>query len=180
MEDIKETVYNVLSDSTNKIEELAKKRDEIESKIKSGNYSSEYIKNVLMPDREKAHKNLTNATDEAFNDAQNLINDYKKAQDESDRLNPDDLTDDIKLLQPGIVLLPRDIDAMLERNANNKTMAQIILRYAKANNIEVNKVYIATRDSNETAKALESILLYYRKWIDKPNAKDMLNKFFAI
>lgn len=34
------------------------------------------------------------------------------------------------------------------------------------------------QQEEETARGLDTILFYYKKWIDKPQAKEMLTKFF--
>jgi len=68
---------------------------------------------------------------------------------------------------------------MLKRNATNRTMVQIIMRYANEHNIDTGSVYyIAGQEERQTAQNLETILFYYKNWIDKPEAKKMLDKFF--
>ena len=72
-----------------------------------------------------------------------------------------------------------EIANILKRNAGNRTMTQIVLRYAKEHNIDTGGTYyIGGQQEEETARGLDTIISYYAKWIDKPNAKDMLTKFF--
>ena len=44
---------------------------------------------------------------------------------------------------------------------------------------QVNARHILVEEE-ETAKALDNVIYYYKNWIDKPNAKAMLNRFFGI
>ena len=55
---------------------------------------------------------------------------------DEDELDPTKLTDDVRLLNSGVKMTSRDIKAMLKRNSDNRTMLQVILRYADEHNIE--------------------------------------------
>lgn len=176
-------VYDSLEKRTDEIRKLADERNKLDDKISSGRYSQETLTKDVRPKRDEIHKQILSASEDALNEAQKLIDEYRTAIAERKNLKPEEITDDIKLLQPGIVLLPRDVQGMLSRNENNSTMTQIILRYAEEHDIDTRGMIYNRNNGQEEeriAQALEAILRYYRKWIDKPNAKEMLAKFFNI
>jgi len=176
---IVETVYNSLDARTDEIRKAIVERDKLDEKIKSGRYSQKALEKELRPQLNDMRQTVSSLCDQALKEAHALIDQYRADVAELDNLNPADLTDDVKLLQPGITLLPRDIQGMLKRNATNRTMVQIIMRYANEHNIDTGSVYyIAGQEERQTAQNLETILFYYKNWIDKPEAKKMLDKFF--
>lgn len=177
---IGKTVYNALAISTaeigKKVEALAK----LEEKMRSGRYSQKtndefFFKTVAL------RREIESDSNTAIEDAKAIVEQYRRDAAKLNNLDPAQLTDDVKLLQSGIILLPRDIQAMLERNNGNRTMTQIILRFAEANDIDVgNTVFMEGKQEEETAKNIDEVLHYYAKWIGKPNAKKMLDKFFHV
>lgn len=181
MDKITQAVYDTLATRTEEIGKDIEEREVTDALISSGRYNAKYVESDLRPKRDNLRMKINYAADSAIQEAQNLINQYRKEAADRNRLDPAELTDDVKLLQPGIKLLPRDIEGMLERNSTNRTMTQIILRYAKENGIEMGGTwYIGGQQEEETAKALEGTLSYYRRWITTPDAKKMLDKFFGI
>lgn len=178
---IVQTVYDALEASTDEISKTIAERDRLEEEIRQNRYSSQALKTEIYPKRDELRRNVRNACESAIQEARNLVANYRKDAADLENLDPAQLTDDIKLLSPGIVLLPRDIQGMIERNRDNKTMLQIILRYCKENDIDTGGTYyIGGQQEEETARGLDTIISYYAKWIDKPNARDMLNKFFHL
>ena len=180
-ENIIQTVYETLDSRTDEIIGMANQVNELDSKIKSGRYSQMTITNELQPKMDELRTARNKACQSALDEARNAIAQYRADNAELNKLNPSELTDDVKLLQSGIVLKPRDIEGMLKRNEGNRTMTQIILRYAQENKIDTGHNYfVGGQQEEETARSLDSIIYYYKNWIDKPNAKEMLNKFFGV
>ena len=178
---IAETVFNTLDRHTEEIGKVMAERDALEEKINSNRYTPQVLKEEVYPKREELRRKVRYMCDAAFKDAQSHIDQYKQDIEESNRLDPAQLTDDVKLLQPGIVLKPQDIQGMLKRNEDNRTMLQVILRYAEENNIDTGKTYyVGGQAEEENARNLEGILYYYKHWIDKPDGKTMLRKFFNV
>lgn len=176
---IVQTVYNTLESHTEEIGRAVSECETLEEKIKSGRYTPQVLRDEIYPKRDEIRRKITSMCESAIAEAENHISQYRADAAELNNLDPAELTDDVKLLQSGITLLSRDIQGMLKRNSGNRTMTQIILRYAKEHNIETNGTfYIGGQKEEETAKSLDTILFYYKGWIDKPNAKEMLNKFF--
>ena len=178
---ITQTVYETLDAKTDDIIGMGVACKQIEEKINSGRYSQKTIDNELKPKLQAMQNNQREACKNALDEARSLISQFREDNAKANQLNPAELTDDVKLLQSGIILKPRDIEGMLERNASNRTMTQIILRYAEENKIGIDRTYyIGGQEEEETAKALDNVIYYYKNWIDKPNAKAMLNRFFGI
>lgn len=174
-----QTVYSYLAEQADEISKQVKRRDEIEAEIKSGYYGPKGI-DEKKPELDKLRSAIRGACDAALDHARGLVAQYRADVDRLNDLNPDDLNDDIKLLNAGVTLLPRDVDALLRRNASNRTMVQIILRYANEHGIETKAMYNGTRDEANNADLVDGVLRYYEKWIDKGNARKMLDKFFGV
>lgn len=181
MDKITQAVYDTLATKTEEIRQDIEAREAVDALISSGRYNTQYVESDLRPKRDSLRMKINSASDSAIQEAQNLVNQYRKKAADRNKLDPAELTDDVKLLQPGIKLEPRDIQGMLERNSTNRTMTQIILRYAKENGIDTGgTLFVGGQEEEATARALEGILSYYRKWIATPDAKTMLDKFFGI
>ena len=178
---IVQTVFDTLEARTDEISKDVAERDKLEEKIKSGRYSPQALKDDIYPKRDALRRKVQDDSAAAIDAAKKLVAQYRADAAELDTLDPADITDDIKLLQSGITLLPRDIQAILKRNASNRTMTQIVLRYAKEHNIDTGGTcYIGGQREKENADSLDGIIGYYAKWIDKPNGKEMLRKFFNV
>ena len=175
---IVQTVYDSLEAATTEIDKTRSEYAAIEAKIKAGRYSNETLQKEIYPKRDALRAKIRNDSEGAINAAKGLINQYRQDAAKLNNLDPADITDDIKLLQAGIPLLERDVLAILERNHGNRTMTQLALRYAKEHGIDTKTYYIGGQAEEENARNLEGILYYYKNWIDKDNAHDMLRRFF--
>lgn len=180
MESIDKTIFEILDARADEIAADVSERDALDVLIRSGRYKQEYIQNDLFPKRSALQQKIRNASDAAINEAKALVNQYRQDTLNRNRLDPAEMTDDVKLLAPGIVLEQRDIIGMLERNAGNRTMTQIILRYAKEHDFETGLHFDDGHAEAEHAKDLEGVISLYAKWIDKPKAKQMLRTFFQV
>lgn len=176
---ITQTVYNNLFTATEEISESVAKQEELQAKIDSNRYTGDTIRKEIVPKMDQLKEEIRRKSDAALKNAQDLIDKYRAEAAEANVLNPADITDDVKLLQSGITLLPRDIQGILDRNKGNRTMTQIVLRYAQEHNIDTGGTYYTGgQQEEEIAKALEGILFYYKNWIGTPRAMQMLDKFF--
>ena len=178
---ITQTVYKTLEASTAEIGKTLAERDSLEEKIKPGRYSPQTVQKEFCPKRDALNQQIKADSEKAIQAAKSLVEKYRVDAEKLNDLNPAELTDDIKLFQTGIPLLPRDIQAILARNSNNRTMTQLALRYAKEHGIETGGInYIVGEAERQTANALDEIIRYYSRWIDKQNAKDVLRRFFNV
>lgn len=179
---IEQTVYDYLVNSMAEIEKTPAKHnlDAVEAEIKNGRYTDKALTDEIYPYREKLRTSVRGMYNEAMDGARKLIAEYRTEAERLNDLNPDDINDDVKLLQTGVDLLPRDIEALLRRNNTNRTMVQLVLRYAKAHNIDTSSMYVGTADEVKRADTLTTTLKYFEKWIDKPNGRDTLDRFFGV
>ena len=179
--DINDAVYNTLDTFTDEIQESTKELDALEAEIKSNKYTQQALKDEIFPKRDAIRKKIDGTAEKALSTANALIKQYRDEAAEANYLDPSKLTDDVRLLQPGITLTAGDIQGMLKRNEGNRTMLQVILRYAEEHKIDTgNVVYCGGEAEEKTAQELETILYYYKKWIREKNAKSMLNEFFHV
>ena len=175
---IVQTVFDTLEARTAEIAATRAEYDKMEEKAKSGRYSPQALTQDIYPKRDALRAKIQDDSAKAIREAGALVAQYRADAAELDCLDPAQITDDIKLLQSGITLRPRDIEAILKRNSENRTMTQIVLRYAQDHKIDVKAYYSGGDEEEKTARGLENVLYYYKNWIDKPNAMDMLHKFF--
>lgn len=176
---IVKTVHTTLQKRADEIGKAVAEREKLEEKIKSGRYSSQTLNAEIRPKRDALRQEIRSSSDNAIKEAKALIEQYRKDADALNDLDPAEITDDIKLLQAGIPLLPRDIQAILKRNSGNRTMLQLTLRYAEEHKIDTHGTfYVGGQQEKETADNLDEMLYYVAKYIDKPEAKEMIDKFF--
>ena len=177
---IVQEVYDILEDGANTLRAPKAKLRDLEEKIHSGNYTNQGVSS-LGSEASEIKYSINQASGNIIKRARERLAEYQKEIEAENRLDPSQLTDDTKLMQPGIVLKKADIEAMLERNADNKTMTQIILRYAQEKDIKLDGVfYIGGQREIETAKNLNGILDYYERWLPTDKAVEMLEKFFEV
>ena len=181
--DITGQVYVTLSESTDEIAKDVAKYTKLQDESKSGKLTEKGIKEDLWPAMNDLRIKIRNDSEAAIRKAENMVAEYRKNAARLNDLDPELITNDIKLLQAGVSLLPRDLEAILERNKGNRTMTQLALRYAKQHDIDLTGIqgkYAIRNEEEETAKRLDGILHYYSRWIDKGNAKTVLDKFFGV
>lgn len=175
---ITQNVYDHLKDSAEKIGKTVEERDTMNDLIKSGRFTQQALRDELYPKRDSLNREIDGAKREAIDAARKMIAEYREENQRAQRLDPAELTDDVKLMQPGIKLLRRDIEAILERNANNRTMTQLALRYAKDNGIDMGgTMYTGGSVEEATAQKLENVLFYFEKYLGRKDAIQMLDRF---
>ena len=178
-----ETVYDALKESTKEVQKVVEEKAQLEEKVKAGRYSAETVQNEIKPRIDDLKRKTKSLSEQAIADAAALVSKYRDEIEERYWLDPDELNDDIKLLQAGIPLSVRDVQAILRRNENNRTMTTLALRYAEQHDLKIEHSYTFERElkaARETADALDQVLIYYPNWIGTDHAFTMLDKFFAL
>lgn len=176
---IVQTVFDSLEADTHEINKTRTEYAALDAKIKEGRYSNQTLQKEIYPKRDELKRQIESGCASAIEKAKWLVAQYREDAERLNDLDPSAITDDIKLLTAGVPLLPRDINAILTRNKDNRTMTQLALRYAKEHNIDMKGTYyIGGEAEKETARNLDGIVDYYARWIDKENAHEMLRKFF--
>lgn len=176
---IMQNVVDLLNENADSIGKLVAKRDELERDIQSGRFSAAAVAEM----RDKlldVRASISQAKDETRRAVAQQVNKHVAELEKADALNPDELNEaDVKLLNSGVDLTKRDLTVMLERNQDNATMQQLVLRWARAHDVDMGIAYIGHEKQIADVKQLPSVTnLYVDHWIDRPNAKDMVQKMF--
>ena len=148
MENIMSSIVSDLEARTNELAPAIEKAAKLDADIKGGRYSQAAIKDELLPARDAVRAQIREAQEAAKQAIAEKINAHITDLERLDALSPEELTDDCKLLSSGIALTESDIRFMLERNAKNRSMSQIILRYARDHGIKTNVAYVDHSDDH--------------------------------
>lgn len=168
-----------LKEGLDKVAALASDLKKVDADISSGTFSEDHVRAVLRPKRAEITKEIDRAQDDARRAAQAIINKFAKELRDADALNPAELTDDVRLLEPGISLRKQDILAIIERNANNRTMVQLALRAAEDRGIDLDGIRYTTNESRARhAEALRYVVDVALRWSTEPGKK-MFDKLFG-
>ena len=175
----KREFYNEINEITKEgikaLQELSAQMKTVNADIESGRYSNDHVNKVLRPKMRELKRQITDLRADASKRAQRLCDEYQAELRAQDDLDPALLTDDVKLLQAGVKLKPRDISAMLRRNADNHTMTQVILRYCKENDIDTGGVhYVGNSYTIREVDAMRSNVDVSLKWSDRPTVYEKL------
>ena len=182
MKDMVRNVYFSLKERTAGIQEKVAEYNKLAEMEKSGKYSGQYLNKSLLPQMRELKTAIERDKEAALNAANALVEDYQNKLRDLDNLHPEDITEDAKLFTSGIKLKAKDINAILARNQGNATMEQMAIRYAEENGVDLgrNVHYIGHQAQIREAGGVSSAVHYYGRWIDKPNAEVILNKFFQV
>ena len=181
--DVVNEVYSGLKEATTEVQKIVAEQNDLEKRVKAGRYSAETVQNEIKPRIDDLKQRILSMKEKTFADAKALVDGYRNEIDEQNNLDPKEINDDIKLLQTGIPLTVRDVEAILKRNENNRTMSQLAIRFAAQHDLKIENSYRFEREQNEAkavADALDQALTYFPNWIATDKAFDMLDKFFGI
>jgi hypothetical protein len=185
-------IYTMLRNATDAITPMCAEIDKLQADIDSGKYSNEVnAKNIAkIADIRRA---IRAKAAETLSDVKKAVAAHCDRLYALDDLRGDALTDDARLLSAGLKLTERDLIAILKRNADNPTMKQLVLRWANENNVDLRRyaqerglpletvVYVGHAQEIRDVEALiDTSMRFLDHWVDKPNAMDILNKFFGI
>ena len=174
-------LHNILSTGTAEIHKGMDVCKELDEKINSDMYADKLKRDKLIPQKIAAKNAYELRYKTMLSDAYSLIDEYESWLRDADTLHPEDMTEDVKLLQSGIKLKQRDITSMLERNKGNRTMEQIILRYAEDNKIDAGMVYReALGEGMEDLNNAKMLVDAYKKYVFDDDAQQVLDRFFVM
>lgn len=177
---ITQEVYDLLEDRTDSMRSIKGQYKRALENSQSKDYTMEARGRYSAEASQLKHE-IEQLSDRAIMDAKKLVSEYREKVESGRRLDPEKITDEIKLLQPGIILKERDIESLLERVKGNQTMEQIIMRYAEEHEIQPKGWYMDYgRQEKELADSIDYTLDIYRKWISGDSASQMLKTFFNV
>ncbi|MBQ9851747.1 MAG: hypothetical protein IJO37_02380 [Ruminiclostridium sp.] len=172
------TLTTDLKEGLDKVAALASDLKKVDADISSGTFSEDHVRAVLRPKSAEIKKEIERAQEDARKAAQATINKFAKELRDADALNPAELTDDVRLLELG-TLRKQDILAIIERNADNRTMVQLALRAAEDRGIDLDGLRYTTNESRARhAEALRYVVDVALRWSTQPE-KQMFGKLFG-
>lgn len=144
---------------------LVKERKDLQDMVESGNYSYEYLRDTIHPRLREIRDELSRIRYRVNDGAQSLTDQIKEGLEELDALNPEELTEDAKLFQSGIPLRKNDLEQIIKRNPGNRTMAQLVFRYAEDNKIDLGGNYVNARSAGNYFNQIRGNVNYVSRWI---------------
>ena len=186
MIDEKDLILNIRKDlriGCIDLRKVQKQIDLYEERGKTNYYGREIWLREIMPELQELKEKAQACKQNAIRSAKAHLDAYRKQERDRDALNPGKITDDIKFLQSGITLTERDLDDMLTRNAGNRTMQQLICRYADEHKIQVNPMiayHSYENDANELCDAYNFSITTFEKYMQDDNYLNMLNEFLPL
>lgn len=168
-----------LKERLDKVASLASDLKKVDDDISSGTFSEDHVRAVLRPKSAEIRKQIERAQEDARKSAQAIVNKFAKELRDADCLDPKELTDDVRLLELGATLRKQDILAILERNADNRTMTQLALRAAEDRGIDLDGLRYTTNESRARhAEALRYVVDVALRWSTEPQKK-IFDKLFG-
>ena len=172
-------VYSSLKKDTAEIADKVALYNAFTYKETSGRYSEEYLNTEIRPKLYDLRLAIEQDKEAAIANAKGIVRAFQAEIRDKDNLHPEDITEDAKLFTCGVKLTARDIEAILARNKGNGTMEQLAFRYAEENGVDLGgRRYYGHQPEIQATVNVENTIDYYARWIDKPDAGNMLTKFF--
>lgn len=171
-----ERLIKELKENRRSYQAMKDEYDKITKDRQSGIYAEEHIHKVIMPRQNELKRSMTTIQDKAYADVRKLTEEMGMYLRSLDALNPGDMTDDVKLFNSGVTLNKRDIQDIIDRNPNNRTMIQLALRYANEKGIEglEHTGYISSESQLDTFKGIEYATKTVIKWFDKKDGYERM------
>lgn len=174
-------IINILRECAEQVKKIREDNAYLAARIndKSGKYAMSIDAYKRL--QEENEGKIKNLSDGALNSIEAIYAQMMKAAKEADKLNPDQLNDDMKLLQAGVKLSEKDLADLLERNANNRTMTQMIYKYADDNgyNYNLGRYEPATTAAQAQIDDMRiAVKLYHDHWLNSDKGVEMIGKMF--
>lgn len=156
----KKQYYRMIDEITktcmNRCVELEKQAQALEAiNLDVKKYASDYRRQKFNEALEIRHS-IKKAREEAEAEVRKISSGYAKEIRSRLNLNPDDITEDVKLLDVRFNLKGKDIEAMLQHpNNQNATMCRMIRDFAKQNGIEYNPYSAPVFGEEQLARSVE-------------------------
>lgn len=175
LDSVKECIQECIKNSEDITGKISKTQERADKKVFTQEYADSEIKEL--------QKNLTILKNNCMDSINDLASSEIERIHKLDTLKPEDITEDIKLLNCGIPLTFRDIEDMANRNKDNRTMLQLITRYSKEHGIKdsLGKDLTYISDTGTLKKQVESVQYASEtvlKWLGTPNIHTMYTKIF--
>lgn len=140
----------------------------LEEQSRDNKYSAEY-KQIFAEQARQERRNIERIIENGKKACQAICDEYTAELRDADALRGADVNDDMKLLQGGVKLSRNDVQSMLNRNSSNRTMTQLILRYAEDNGIETGVQYVGNKPKIDKVNSAMSAVDVALKWWHDPS-----------
>ena len=165
--EIYQKAVKVLNDTKDEIQKIEAEITYYNEQRSTGKYAHDWLNNKIQ----ELKNEKTEIKEKAQADIKNLCDVEIEALRAADDLNPAQVNEDeLKLLNAGVRLTKRDIDAMLKRNEGNHTMTQIILRHCKERGIDAGFDYVGNDDQIESVKMIPTLSEMALRWTSDDTA----------
>jgi len=111
------------------------------AKENNGDHTIDYIRRVILPKEGEIRQNMANIQTEAERQLQELYREQIETLQKRDQLRGEDLNSEISLLTSGIKLTENDVQGIIDRNPNNRTVQRLAREYADSNGLKVKSMY---------------------------------------
>ena len=172
-------VINMINDALEKIDGLEGQIEKKDKESKDERWSDDYRRK--LQEEVRGMKRELQDTRNGFTESINaLCNEYIDELDAEDALDPKQLVpEDVALLRSGITLTRRDLMAMWDRNKDNKTMQQVIVRHCRENNIEEGFTYEGNGQKIQNVKAVPMAADTILRWNHSDNVRENIMGLLA-
>lgn len=156
-----------------------------EQDIKTGHYSAEGIA-TIQSEIDGLKKKISNQKMNLEASLTAKLDSF--VSEHTPRLDPEEVTDDIKLLNCGVKLREAEIEQLLNKCMGNYTMTILLLRYAEERELKLGNDIMGRAMLNTGSDALRTFareererIQYALKWLDNfEKGKEMLNRFYGV
>lgn len=148
------TITQITQDGIRNVNKLIEENKKIQADIDSNQASDSYIRDYLKPKIKNNNRLIESIKSDSANNVNQLCDRFIEELKREDALKPNELTEDIKLLNCGIKLTKFDLQTMLERNNNNRTMQQLVLRYCEDNKVDIGTYYMGNTELIQRIQAI--------------------------
>ncbi len=138
-------VRKEIMDGVEALHALNKKKEAVDQEIRSGNYAGERLHELSL-ESAKYKRNLREERKSQLDKIHTLCDQYAEELRQEDDYDPMAITADMTLLTSGITLSKRDIEAILDRNSQNRTMTRLTLQYCQDQGIDIGLTYNGNDD----------------------------------
>lgn len=169
-------LVNAMKENFEAYSTLKAEYDKLTQERQSGTYSVEHINKVIYPRQSELKKAMESAQRKAHSDVDALTKEMGSYLRSLDTLRPEDMTDDVKLFSSGVTLSKRDIQDIIDRNPDNRTMVQLALRYASEKGIQGLEYthYVSSESQTRNFENIQYCADTVIKWFDKPDGYDRM------
>ena len=145
-----------------------KEYEKLRANRENGKYSYEYLTTTIIPKMNLLKREMDDIQYHVNVFVRSITEMRKESLKDFDRIRPEELTEDVKLLQGGLILEERDVQGIIDRNPGNRSMVQLALRYAEQHGMRIKADYASAQSMKQSYDAISGSVATVVKWYDSP------------